>query len=106
VTTRLANTKTVLVSEDLIEDLSGAGLLKNQHLAQAIAAVGCGEFRRHLCSKAAWYGSPVVVVVSRWEPSSETCSGCGWRDTARDLSARGFGCRNPARPACRLGAGP
>jgi transposase len=38
VTTRLANTKAVLVI--VIEDLSVAGLLKHQHLAQALADGG------------------------------------------------------------------
>jgi putative transposase len=72
VTTWLAKTKSVIV----IEDLSVSGMLKNHHLAQAIGDVGFAEFRRHLTYKAAWYGSQ-VVMVSHWEPSSRTCSGCG-----------------------------
>jgi putative transposase len=72
VTTRLAKTKSVIV----IEDLNVAGMLKNYHLAQAIADVGFGEFRRQLVYKAGWYGS-WVVLAARWEPSSKTCSGCG-----------------------------
>ena len=72
-TCRLAKTKSVGV----IEDLNVSGMLKNQHLAQAISDVGFGEFRRQLTYKAAWYGCR-VVVASRWEPSSKTCSGCGW----------------------------
>jgi putative transposase len=97
VTSMLAKTKSVIV----IEDLHVAGMLKNHHLAQAIADVGFAEFRRQLRYKAAWYGSQ-VVVVSRWEPSSKTCSGCGWRDTDLELSDRVFVCRNPARPECGL----
>jgi 3-hydroxybenzoate 6-monooxygenase len=97
VTTRLANTKSVIV----IEDLSVAGMLKHHHLAQAIADVGFAEFRRQLHYKAAWYGSQ-VVVVSRWEPSSTTCSGCGWYDADLDLADRVFVCQNPARPECGL----
>jgi putative transposase len=93
----LAKTKAVIV----IEDLNVAGMLKNHHLAQAIADVGFAEFRRQLLYKAAWYGSR-VVVVSRWEPSSKTCSGCGWVDDDLELSDRVFVCRNPARPECRL----
>jgi putative transposase len=72
-TSRLAKTKAVVV----IEDLHVAGMLKNHHLAQAIGDVGFYEFRRQLTYKAAWYGC-WVVVASRWEPSSKTCSGCGW----------------------------
>jgi putative transposase len=98
VTTRLANTKSALV----LEDPYVAGLLKHHHLAQAISDVGFAAFRRQLTYTAAWYGSRVVVVVSWWEPSSKTCSGCGWYDADLDLSDRTFVCRNPARPACRL----
>jgi len=43
-TSQLAKTKAVVV----IEDLNVAGMLKNQHLAQAIGDVGFGEFRRQL----------------------------------------------------------
>jgi putative transposase len=97
VTTQLAKTKSVLV----IEDLSVAGMLKNHHLAQAIADVGFAAFRRHLLYKAAWYGSR-VVLASRWEPSSKTCSGCGWVDDDLALSERVFVCQNPVRPDCGL----
>ncbi|HUY79760.1 MAG TPA: RNA-guided endonuclease TnpB family protein [Ktedonobacterales bacterium] len=87
VTTRLAKTKSVIV----IEDLYVAGMLKNHHLAQAIADVGFAEFRRQLTYKAAWYGSR-VVVVSRWEPTSKRCSQCGWHDAALTLADRVFRC--------------
>jgi putative transposase len=95
VTTRLAKTKSVIV----IEDLHVAGMPKNHHLARAIADVGFAEFRRQLTYKAAWYGSR-AVVVSRWEPSSKTCSGCGWVDNDLELSDRVFVCRNPTRSDC------
>ena len=86
-TSRLAKTKAVMV----IDDLNVAGMLKNHHLAQAIADVGWGEFRRQLSYKAAWYGCQ-VVIVSRWEPSSKTCSGCGWVDEDVTLADRIFRC--------------
>jgi putative transposase len=86
-TSRLAKTKSVVV----IEDLNVAGMLKNHHLAQAIGDVGFGEFRRQLTYKAGWYGCQ-VVVVSRWEPSSKTCSGCGWVDDDLTLADRTFRC--------------
>ncbi len=87
VTTRLAKTKAVIV----IEDLHVAGMLKNYHLAQAIADVGFAEFRRQLTYKAVWYGSR-VVVVSRWEPTSKCCSRCGWLDDDLTLADRVFQC--------------
>jgi putative transposase len=88
-TSRLAKTKSVVV----IEDLNVAGMLKNHHLAQAISDVGFGEFRRQLTYKAAWYGCQ-VVVVSRWEPTSKTCSGCGWMDADLRLADRVFRCED------------
>jgi putative transposase len=89
VTTRLAKTKSVIV----IEDLNVAGMLQNHHLAQAIADVGFAEFRRQLRYKAQWYGSQ-VILAARWEPSSKTCSACGWVDEDLELSDRVFHCQN------------
>jgi putative transposase len=97
VTTWLATTQSVIV----IEDLHVAGMLRNHHLAQAISDVGFGEFRRQLTYKAAWYGSR-IVLASRWEPSSKTCSRCGWVDEDLTLADRTVICRNPDRPACGL----
>jgi putative transposase len=88
-TSRLAKTKSIVV----IEDLNVAGMLKNQHLAQAIGDVGFGAFRRQLSYKAAWYGCQ-VLVASRWEPSSKTCSGCGWVDEDLTLADRTFTCED------------
>jgi putative transposase len=92
-TSRLVKTKSVVV----IEDLNVAGMLKNHRLAQAIANVGFGEFRGQLTYKAGRY-SCRVIVVSRWEPSSKTCSSCGWYDATLDLADRTFRCRNPQVP--------
>jgi putative transposase len=86
-TSRLAKTKSVVV----IEDLNVAGMLKNHRLAQAISDVGFDEFRRQLSYKAAWYGCQ-VLVASRWEPTSKTCSGCGWMDSDLTLADRTFRC--------------
>ena len=88
-TSRLAKTKSVVV----IEDLNVSGMLKNHHLAQAIGDVGFSEFRRQLSYKAAWYGCQ-VLVASRWEPTSKTCSGCGWVDDDLSLADRVFRCEH------------
>jgi putative transposase len=87
-TSRLAKTKSVVV----IEDLNVSGMLKNHRLAQAISDVGFYEFRRQLSYKAAWYGCQ-VLIASRWEPTSKTCSGCGWMDGDLTLVDRTFRCR-------------
>jgi putative transposase len=89
-TSRLAKTKSVIV----IEDLNVSGMLKNHHLAQAIADVGFYEFRRQLLYKAAWYTCR-VVLASRWEASSKTCSACGWEDADLTLADRVFRCEHP-----------
>lgn len=88
-TAMLAKTKQVIV----IENLNVNGMLKNHNLAQSIADVGFGEFKRQLVYKAAWYGSR-VVLADRWYASSKTCSGCGWVDEDLELSDRLFHCRN------------
>jgi IS605 OrfB family transposase len=87
VTTWLATTKAVIV----LEDLHVVGMLRNHHLAQAISDVGFGEFGRQLTYKAKWYGSR-IVLASRWEPSSKTCSACGWVDADLTLADRTFRC--------------
>jgi putative transposase len=81
----------------VIDDLNVSGMLKNPHLAQAIGDVGCGEFRRQLTYKAAWYGCQVLVasrweplVASRWEASSKTCS--GWVDDDLSRADRTYRC--------------
>src|SRR5262249_51188486 len=96
-TSRLAKTKSVVV----IEHLNVSGMLKNHHLAQAIADVGFAEFRRQLEYKARWYGCR-VIVADRWLASSRTCSYCGWADEDLTLADRTFVCRNPERPDCGL----
>jgi len=75
----------------VIEDLNVSGMLKNRKLSRAIADVGLYEFRQQLTYKAEQAGS-AVHVMSRWYPSSKTCSGCGWIDHDQTLSDRTFIC--------------
>jgi putative transposase len=96
-TAMLAKTKQVIV----IENLNVNGMLKNHHLAQSIADVGFGEFKRQLVYKAEWYGSR-VVLADRWYASSKTCSGCSWVDEDLELSDRVFHCRNQQVPCGRV----
>src|SRR5258708_31425845 len=76
----------------VIEDLNISGMLKNRRLSRAIADVGLYEFRRQLIYKLEAAGIP-LKVVSRWYPSSKTCSACGWIDEDQQLSDRTFVCR-------------
>ncbi len=60
----------------VLEDLNIQGMLKNRKLSRAIADVGLGEFKRQLTYKAA-FARIECKQVSRWFPSSKTCSSCG-----------------------------
>jgi len=75
----------------VIEDLNVSGMLKNRKLSRAIADVGFYEFRRQLTYKAEYAGS-TINVVSRWYPSSKTCSSCRWVDKDQKLNDRIFIC--------------
>jgi putative transposase len=75
----------------VLEDLHIQGMLKNRKLSRAISDVGLHEFKRQLTYKAAWAGVE-VKQVSRWYPSSKTCSCCGWIDEDLTLSDRVFVC--------------
>jgi len=75
----------------VLEDLHVSGMLKNRKLARACADVGLYEFRRQIEYKARFAGSE-VVFASRWEPSSKTCSCCGWVKEDLTLADRVFVC--------------
>ncbi len=77
-----------------MEDLNVKGMVKNHHLARAIADVGMGEFRRQVEYKSKWYGRE-AVIVDRWAPTSKTCSGCGHRRVKMPLKVRIWTC-----PSC------
>ena len=59
-----------------VEDLNVSGMLKNRKLSKAVADVGIFELNRQIEYKAQWYGKE-VVKISRWFPSTKTCSSCG-----------------------------
>jgi putative transposase len=77
-----------------IEDLNVCGMIRNRHLARAIADCGWGEFRRQLAYKCQRYGRR-MVVIDRWYPSTKTCSACGHLLSGLSLSARKWRC-----PSC------
>jgi putative transposase len=91
-TTALAKAKSVIV----VEDLHVAGMMRNRHLARAIADQGWAEFQRQLSYKTTWYGSR-LLVAPRFYPSSKTCSGCGSVKADLPLGVRIFRC-----PECGL----
>ncbi len=78
----------------VIEDLNVSGMVRNRHLARAIADCGWGESRRQLAYKCERYGRD-LVVIDRWYPSSKTCSACGHRLAGLSLGTRQWTC-----PSC------
>lgn len=74
-----------------LEDLNVGGMMKNHHLAGAIADVGMHEFKRQIEYKAAWYGR-TVVFANRFAPTSKTCSHCGSYRETMPLSIRQWTC--------------
>jgi len=86
-TSLLAKTKSAVV----LEDLNVSGMLRNHHLAQAIADVGLYEFRRQLTYKAKWYGCQ-VFLADRYYPSTKRCSHCGNVKADLGLSQRIYAC--------------
>lgn len=76
-----------------IEDLSSQNLMKNRKLAKAIADVSWSEFVRMLGYKANWYEKQ-ISKISRWYPSSQICSDCGFSSGKKSLSVREWTCTN------------
>lgn len=74
-----------------MEDLSAKGMLANHKLAQAVSDASFFETQRQLCYKSDAYGG-MVQLVSRWYPSSKTCSLCGWYCADLTLADRVFVC--------------
>jgi len=79
-----------------LEDLNVSGLLKNRKLSRAISSAGWREFRTMCESKSEkWRNLDVrQVVISKWEPTSQVCSDCGYRWGKLDLSVREIVCMN------------
>jgi putative transposase len=87
---------TQVVSENqviVLEDLNVSGMVKNRQLARAISQQGWGEFRTLCEGKAQKYGRD-FRVISRWEPTSQVCSDCGFKWGKLDLSVRSILCLN------------
>ena len=74
-----------------LEDLNVEGLLKNHCLAKNISSVAWSEFVRQLQYKSDWYGKN-VIFIGRFEPSSKTCSKCGYIKNDLKLGDREWIC--------------
>jgi len=74
-----------------VEDLNVAGMVGNRRLARAISDAGWAQFVRLVEEKAERHGR-TVHRVSRWLPSSKTCSTCGHVMDAMPLQVRAWTC--------------
>ncbi|MGB3297076.1 MAG: RNA-guided endonuclease TnpB family protein [Phormidesmis sp.] len=72
-----------------LEDLNVSGMMRNHCLAKAISDLGWRQFRTLLEAKAEMYGRD-VTVISRWEPTSQTCSGCGEKSLQKKAGLEGL----------------
>lgn len=75
----------------VIEDLNVSGMMKNHCLAKSISEVSWSEFVRILTYKSQWYGKN-LLKIGRFEPSSKTCSCCGYVLDHLSLSTRTWIC--------------
>lgn len=74
-----------------LETLNIKGMVKNHNLAQSITDVSWGMFTRILEYKAEWYGTN-IIRIGTFEPSSKTCSCCGYINKELKLSDREWKC--------------
>jgi putative transposase len=88
------STKIVSVNQALVlEDLNVSGMVKNRKLSRVISLQGWREFRTLCEAKSAKYDR-TFHVISRWEPTSQVCSECGYKWGKLDLKVRLVQCLN------------
>ena len=69
----------------VVEDLNVSGMVKNRKLAKAISDLGWREFRTLTEAKCEKYGKE-FRTISRWEPTSQKCSNCGFKGGKKELN--------------------
>ena len=74
-----------------LEDLNIKGMVKNHCLAGSISDAGWGMFVAMLEYKAKWNGVN-ILRIGRFEPSSKTCSECGYINKELMLKDREWTC--------------
>ncbi len=77
----------------VLEDLNVSGMLRNRKLAKAISDLGWRQFRTLTEAKCEKYGRE-FRVISRWEPTSQKCSHCGFKGGKKELNVREWTCLN------------
>lgn len=74
-----------------MEDLNVAGMMKNKHLSKSVQDQGFYRFRQYISYKCEEMDIP-LYFVSRFYPSSKTCSCCGNIKKDLKLSDRVYTC--------------
>lgn len=75
-----------------LEDLNVQDMQKDKNISMHIQSASWYEFARQLSYKSEWSGKN-VVFIGRYEPSSQTCSECGYRnEETKDLGVRKWVC--------------
>ncbi|WP_293125834.1 transposase [Okeania sp. SIO1I7] len=84
----------------VLEDLNVSGMVsygmlrkRNRKLAKAISDLGWKEFRILTEAKCEKYARE-FGTISRWEPTSQKCSNCGFKGGKKDLNVREWTCLN------------
>jgi putative transposase len=83
-----------LISENqaiAMETLNVKGMIKNHCLAQAISDSSWSSFVTKLEYKAEWLGK-TILRIGQFEPSSKTCSVCGYHNSKLTLKDREWIC--------------
>ena len=76
-----------------IEDLAVENMVKNRKLSRAISDASWYKFREMLTAKCDKYNRQ-LVVINRWEATSQKCSECGFRGGKKELNVREWICLN------------
>jgi putative transposase len=74
-----------------VEDLSSKNMLQNRKLSRAIHEVAWATLANMISYKSSWAGR-TYHRISRWYPSSKTCSSCGHKLEKLDLGTREWTC--------------
>ncbi|MGQ9870418.1 RNA-guided endonuclease InsQ/TnpB family protein [Leptodesmis sp.] len=69
-------------------------MVKNRTLARSISRAGWRQIRTMCEAKSNMIHDREVRTISRWEPTSQICSCCGYRWGKLDLSVRSVLCLN------------
>ena len=83
-----------IVSENqtiIMEDLNVSGMMKNRKLSKSIWDCSLYELVRQIGYKSKWHGRE-LLQVSRWFPSSKTCSNRGYINDSLILADREWKC--------------